>query len=152
MLFTSSQGERKFRCHNYKVRLGLLDEIYDEINENAISCTIIRNVLMRIYQKKKLDDCKKKIIQLCKQLYKQKLKLKKVFFINSIIKNKFMIFKEKNEDSIAEPFIYFPLNVLAILKHEVLTSSYGLFSIFFPFKLRSLLNRTTLYNRQIKRF
>lgn len=76
MLYTSSQGDRRFRIHNYKIRLGFLDEIYDGINENALSCYIIRNVLWNLYQKKKLDDCKSKLMKLCKFLFQQKLKLK----------------------------------------------------------------------------
>ena len=93
LLFTSSEGDRRFRCHNYHINLGKsLEEIYDEIDEKTVSCFIIRKGLWKIYQKQKLENCKTMMINTCKEIFQDKLRLKIVRFMILLIK-KFILSK-----------------------------------------------------------
>jgi len=57
------------------IKLGKsLEEIYDELDEKVMTCFLIRKSLIKIYQRHKLDDCKKMLINLCKELFQEKLK------------------------------------------------------------------------------
>jgi len=58
------------------VKLGNLESVYDEIDEKVLSCFFFRIGLAKIYKKQKLEECKKILIQACKEIYKEKLKLK----------------------------------------------------------------------------
>ena len=73
------------------IKLGKsLEEIYDELNEKVMACFLIRKSLIKIYQRQKLDDCKKMLINVCKEVFQEKLKSKLVYF--AFFTKKFCIF------------------------------------------------------------
>lgn len=62
------------------IRTGGLESVYEEADEKVLGCYLFKIGLAKIYKKKKLDDCKRMMIQACKDLYQAKLKLKIVYF------------------------------------------------------------------------
>lgn len=69
MLYTSTQGERRIRVHNYQVEIAQdLGEVYEKVNQDALMNIVTKHALGAMIKTNKLDEGRKYLENKCTEI------------------------------------------------------------------------------------
>lgn len=105
LLYTTQNGERRIRVHNYCIPLVVnIKNIFDYGDSNAISAFLARQMLYKMYKVSDLTEIRNQAI----------VRTKEILYAS----------RKTNNDDVPDSLAALPMNMLGVLKHQIMCSHY----------------------------